>query len=92
MNLTAIPYLNEQITFFKVESDGILVHPQKGKVRVLNHSGTFIWQLIDAKLSINDIIDRMDSVYACRPDTIQSEVIHFLQELSERSLIYLKEE
>lgn len=92
MNLTAIPYQNEQITFFKAESDGILVNPQKGKVRVLNHTGTFIWELIDAKKSVSDIIDCMDSVYAVRPDTIQTEVIHFLQELSERLLIYLKEE
>ena len=92
MNLTAIPLQNDQIKFFRVDSEGILVHPQNGKVRVLNPTGTFIWDLIDGIISVNEIINRVDSVYACHPDFLQSEVAVFLKELSERSLIYLKEE
>ena len=92
MNLTAIPLQNDQIKFFRVESEGILVHPQKGKVRVLNPTGTFIWDLIDGTTSINEIINSVDSVYACHSDLLQSEVVHFLKVLSEKSLIYLKEE
>lgn len=92
MNLSTIPAHNEEVYYHKVENEGLLVHGQKGKVRIVNFVGDFIWNLIDGQKSVAEIIDQVKSEFNYQIDTIKSDVIHYLQELSDRSLIYLREE
>jgi hypothetical protein len=92
MKLTSIPVQNEEVYYHKVENEGLMVHGQKGKVRTVNFVGDFIWNLIDGHTPVAQVIDQVKSEFNCQVDTIKSDVIHFLQELSDRSLIYLKEE
>jgi hypothetical protein len=92
MKLSIIPIQNEEVYYHKVENEGLLVHGQKGKVRTVNRVGDFIWNLIDGHNSVAQIIDQVKSKFTYQVDTIKTDVIHYLQELSDRSLIYLKEE
>ena len=92
MKLTSIPVQNEEICYYKVENEGLLIHGQKGKVRTVNLVGDFIWNLIDGQKSVEQIIVQVKSEFNYQVDTIKSDVIHYLQELSDRSLIYLREE
>ena len=92
MKLISIPVQNEEITYHKVENEGLLIHGQKGKVRTVNLVGDFIWNLIDGQKSVEQIIVQVKSEFNYQVDTIKSDVIHYLQELSDRSLIYLREE
>ena len=92
MKLTSIPVQNEEVYYHKVENEGLLIHGQKGKVRIVNFVGDFIWNLIDGHKSIAQIIDQVKSEFSYQVDTIKTDVIHYLQELSDRSLIYLREE
>ncbi len=92
MKLSTIPVQNEEVAYHKVENEGLLVHGQKGKVRTVNSVGDFIWNLIDGRKSVAQIIDQVKSAFTYQVDTIKNDVIHFLQELSDRSLIYFKEE
>jgi hypothetical protein len=70
----------------------LLIHGQKGKVRTVNLVGDFIWNLIDGHKSVAQIIEQVKSEFSYQVDTIKSDVFHYLQELSDRSLIYLREE
>lgn len=92
MKLSTIPVQNEEVFYHKVENEGLLVHGQKGKVRTVNFVGDFIWNLIDGQKSVAQIIDQVKLEFTYQVDTINSDVIHYLQELSDRSLIYLIEE
>jgi len=92
MKLTSIPVQNEEIYYHKVENEGLLIHGQKGKVRTVNFVGDFIWNLIDGQKSVAQIIELVKLEFTYQVDTIKSDVIHYLQELSDRSLIYLREE
>lgn len=92
MKLSSIPVQNEEVYYHKVENEGLLIHGQKGKVRTVNFVGDFIWNLIDGHKSVAHIIDQVKSEFSYQVDTIKSDVIHYLQELSDRSLIYLNEE
>jgi hypothetical protein len=92
MKLTSIPVQNEEIYYQKIENEGLLIHGQKGKVRTVNLVGDFIWNLIDGQKSVEQIIVQVKSEFNYQVDTIKSDVIHYLQELSDRSLIYLREE
>lgn len=92
MKLTSIPVHNQEVYYHKVENKGLLIHGQKGKVRTVNSVGDFIWNLMDGQKSVAQIIDQVKSEFTYQVDTIKSDVIHYLQELSDRSLIYLKEE
>lgn len=92
MKLSSIPAQNEEVYYHKVENEGLLIHGQKGKVRTVNYVGDFIWNLIDGHKSVAQIVDQVKSEFNYQVDTIKSDVIHYLQELSDRSLIYLREE
>jgi hypothetical protein len=92
MKLTSIPVQNEEIYYQKIENEGLLIHGQKGKVRTVNLVGDFIWNLIDGHKSVAQIIEQVKSEFSYQVDTIKSDVFHYLQELSDRSLIYLREE
>jgi hypothetical protein len=92
MKLSTIPTHNEEVYYHKVENEGLLIHGQKGKVRTVNFVGDFIWNLIDGQKTVAEIIDQVKSEFTFKVDTIKSDVIYYLQELSNRSLIYLKEE
>ena len=92
MKLSTIPVQNEEVYYHKVENEGLLIHGQKGKVRTVNFVGDFIWNLIDGHKSVAQIIDQVKSGFTFQVDTINSDVIHYLQELSDRSLIYLNGE
>jgi hypothetical protein len=92
MKLTSIPVQNEEIYYQKIENEGLLIHGQKGKVRTVNLVGDFIWNLVDGHKSVAQIIEQVKSEFSYQVDTIKSDVFHYLQELSDRSLIYLREE
>jgi 23S rRNA G2445 N2-methylase RlmL len=92
MKLTSIPVQNDEVVYHKVEDVGLLLHGQKGKVRTVNLVGNFIWNLIDGQKSVEQIIVQVKSEFNYQVDTIKSDVILYLQELSDRSLIYLREE
>ena len=92
MKLTSIPVQNEEIYYQKIENEGLLIHGQKGKVRTVNLVGDFIWNLIDGHKSVAQIIEQVKSEFSYQVDTIKSDVFHYLQELSDCSLIYLREE
>jgi len=91
MNLSAIPFQNKDVYYCKVEDEGLLVHNQQGKIRTINFVGDFIWNAMDGKNSIHQIIDLVKQEFNHQSDTIQSDVIHFLKELNDRSLIYLNQ-
>ncbi|MBW6473906.1 MAG: PqqD family protein [Anaerolineaceae bacterium] len=92
MNLSTIPAHNEEVYYHKVENEGLLIHGQKGKVRTMNFVGDFIWNLIDGQKSVAQIVEQVKSEFNVQVDTIKSDVFYYLQELSDRSLIYLREE
>ena len=92
MNLTAVPFHNSKVSMNIHDTLGYVIDPLEGKIRVLNPTGVDIWNTINGCNSILDIINEVSNTYEYNSQVIQIDVINFLLQLKERSLIYLKEE
>ena len=92
MNILSVPVQNNEVTYIREGDEGILFHCQKGKVRTINYVGDLVWNLIDGKSSIAEIIKIVEKEFDHQVASVKSDVITFLKELNHRSLIYLKEE
>ncbi len=55
--------LNSKIVFREEEGESMLFDPETGRVRILNETGTLIYELLKQKLSRDSIIDSITSKY-----------------------------
>ena len=62
--MTDLQYiLNSKIVFREEEGESLLFDPETGRVRILNETGTLIYELLAQKLSRDSIIDSITSEY-----------------------------
>ena len=92
MKLSAIPERNPDLTLYIDDSLGYVSDPLKGKIRVLNQTGLSVWEHIDGEKNIREIKETLENEFDNSSSSIETEVIDFLIQLKERSLIYLIEE
>jgi hypothetical protein len=86
-SVTRTPTVANEIIWRQLDNNAVIVSPQSGEVRVLNHLGTVIWQMLTEQYSVADIVDHLTDNYQVTPIQAQQDVILFLQELNERGLI-----
>ncbi|MCX6334279.1 MAG: PqqD family protein [Bacteroidia bacterium] len=51
-------------------------------VYTLNETGAFLWEQIDGKKSVKDLIDAMISEYDINKETATADVISFIEEMN----------
>ena len=56
-------------------------------VYTLNDTGAFLWEQIDGKKSVKDLIDAMISEYDVDNETAESDVFSFIEEMSKYLII-----
>jgi hypothetical protein len=56
-------------------------------VRLLNPSGSVIWELCDGARTVRDIIGDVAAVYEIPPGEVEADVIRMLSEFADNSLI-----
>jgi len=62
--MTDLQYkLNPKIVFREEEGESLLFNPDTGKVKILNETGTLIYELLTQKLSREKIIDSIKSEF-----------------------------
>ena len=62
--MTDLQYrLNPKIVFREEEGESLLFDPETGQVRILNETGTLIYELLTQKLSREKIVDSITSEY-----------------------------
>jgi hypothetical protein len=86
---TNVPVRNPEIIAKSAEDEAVLVMPQKGQVKVVNQVGAVIWELIDGKRTIENIIEEIVSQFDVDPFTAESDVFNFISELNEREMVFL---
>lgn len=86
---TSVPIRNPEIIAKLAEDEAVLVMPQKGQVKVFNEVGAVIWELIDGKRTIENIIEEIISQFDVDRVTAESDVLNFTSELYNRDIIAL---
>jgi hypothetical protein len=84
---TPIPTIASRI----LDHEAVLVHPSKGKVKVLNELGAEIWKRLDGVRTIGEITDDLLQVYAVSRADLERDVIGFFESLLERDLITIRD-
>jgi hypothetical protein len=78
---------NPRVISRQVDDEAVLVHPEKGKVQVLNPVAARIWGLIDARLSGAEIAAIISSEYEVDLDQACADTRAFLIEIQGKDLI-----
>lgn len=78
---------SDKIPWRIIESEGVLVHIEKGEVIHLNSTAARIWRLIDGQKIVSEIIEELLSEYEISEEQLQHDTIDFLEQLLSRGII-----
>lgn len=71
----------------ELESKSVLLDLETGRYYTLNRVGTFIWTLIDGKITTQDIIERVVERFRVERDVASEDVKALLTGLDKEGLI-----
>jgi hypothetical protein len=72
-----------------LQTEAVLVLPDKGKVKVLNELGARIWSLIDGQRSIREIALTICGEYEVELEEVEADTLQFMADLAGREVITL---
>ncbi|MFH1849543.1 MAG: PqqD family protein [archaeon] len=87
MNLKSVPAKCEDVVARAIEEEEVVVHPGKGTINLMNVTAKEIWDQIDGKNSIAEIIEFIQDSYDCGTEEAREDVIALLETLKKRKLI-----
>ncbi|HOS71164.1 MAG TPA: PqqD family protein [Bacteroidales bacterium] len=92
INLKSVPRRSESIVTRKTGNEYVLVPvtdniADMNSVYTLNDSGAFIWELIDGKRDIEEMIEALVSRYDTDRETASEDLLSFIGKMSEYLVI-----
>lgn len=68
----------------RIEDDdcALLFDPDNGKVQMLNSTAVAVWQLLDGKRTLNQVVDCLGSMYEGIDDSTARQVIGLMENLA----------
>ena len=74
-----------------IDGEAVIVTPRKGLVTVLNETGAGIWQLLDGRNSVEDIINIISSEFHVSREEAEKDTLDFIKELEEKDMVVLND-
>ena len=92
VDLKSVPSHSPSIVTRKTGNEYVLVPvtdniADMNSVYTLNETGAFIWEQIDGKNNINNIIEKLTAEFDIASDTARSDVLAFLNEMNKYLII-----
>jgi hypothetical protein len=90
--LNKIPKKNTELAWRRIDGETVIIPlddqtPESEKIDFLNETGTRIWELIDGKNTVKDIVKKILEEYDIDEKEAEKEVISFIEKLNEKNLI-----
>ena len=89
LDITSVPVRNPNIIGRMTDDEAILVMPQKGQVKVINEVGAVVWELIDGKRDVGQIVDEVCSQFDVDRVAAEADTLNFISELIKREIIFI---
>jgi len=70
-----------------IDSKAIIMTIHDSYLHTLNEVGTFIWELLDSKVTVQDIIKRVHDTFEADTKKADRDVKSFIEDLLRRKLI-----
>ena len=90
MNLKLIPYRNKGILFRREKDKTVLLDELSGSPYYLENTGSYIWNIIDGKRNLKDILNELTQRFDSDEKVIKTDLIEFITELLENQIITVK--
>ena len=90
MQLTDAPTHAPGVISRIIESEAVVVHPQQGKVRVLNPVGARLWELADGQRTVAELAGAIVAEYDVELPRAQADALAFCADLVGRGVLTLK--
>jgi hypothetical protein len=91
LEITSIPVRNPDVIGKLTEDEAVLVIPQKGQVKVINEVGAVIWELIDGKRNIAQIVSEIVAQFDVDPVSAEADTLNFMLELHKRDIVFISD-
>jgi hypothetical protein len=72
------------------EEGAVLLHLETAQYHGVNPVGLLIWELLDGSRTVREVIDEVRSRVADAPPEIETDVLQFLNDVSERGLVVVE--
>ena len=70
-----------------IEGEAVLVSPARRKIQVLNPVGARVWDLLDGRRDLGEVIAIIAGEYRQSHDAVERDVMNFCEDLVRRELI-----
>ncbi len=90
LDITSIPMRNPDIIGRLADDEAVLVMPQKGQVKVFNEVGAVIWELIDGKRDVGQIVEQVCSQFEVDRVSAEMDTLGFISELIKREIVFIQ--
>ena len=81
--------VNEDLMVADLDGEMVLLNTQSGTYFGLNEVGSRIWELASEPKMIKDILHTLVDEYSVDQTQLEGDVLHFINSLSQRSLIHV---
>lgn len=89
INQNSVPVKNPAVFSMKPTSDEIVLINADSAVSIAltNHTAVCIWELIDGKTKIKEIIHKINIIYKNVPESVETDVLNLIDQLSKKGFI-----
>lgn len=84
---SAVPTPATSLVARKIGEETILVNEKGDMLHTLNETGSFIWENIDGKRSIGDILALMREEFELPDEGPEVDVSRFIEELADKGIV-----
>jgi len=82
---------NPALAWREIEEDTVIISPTESVMHELNDTGSFIWNNIDGRRSVQEIAALLAEGYEVTPEVALADTESLLEELASRKLIVAAE-
>jgi hypothetical protein len=86
MDLNEIVNKNKEIEYKILGDETLILVPEEGKFYELNTVGTRIWQLINGKRTVKEIIRRVYEEFEVKETKAREDIVDYIQKLKKKKL------
>ena len=79
-----------EVSFQKLDDATVIVHLGTGRIHHTNHTGSRIWELLDAGRSLGEILETVGIEFAAPREQLRVEMEQFVEQLSAEKMITVK--
>lgn len=87
LDRTAVLTRNPGAAYRIYDGQATIVLPEQARVTVLNEVGSQVWDRIDGRRTLGEILDAVSETYEVPPEQLERDVQEFLDALREHRMV-----